>query len=113
MKFIDKTLMRDLTAQDRSIAFLIFGFLFACYLLTYTGLIDSSDGLSMFATTESMVRRAEIDSNQLLWMGNQQGNFGPDGDLYSRKGLGMALLALPLVWVARYWSAIGDRKSVV
>ena len=107
MKFIDKTLMRDLTAQDRSIAFLIFGFLFACYLLTYTGLIDSSDGLSMFATTESMVRRAEIDSNQLLWMGNQQGNFGPDGDLYSRKGLGMALLALPLVWVARYWSAIG------
>lgn len=99
--------MRDITAQDRSIAFLIFGFLFACYLFTYTGVIDSSDGLSMFATAESMVRRAEIDSNQLLWMGSQQGNLGPDGDLYSRKGLGMTLLALPFIWFAQHWSAIG------
>ena len=32
--------MRDITAQDRSIAFLIFGFLFACYLFTYTGVIS-------------------------------------------------------------------------
>ena len=99
--------MRNLTAQDRNVAFLIFGASLACYLLTYTGLIDSSDGLSMFATTESMVRRGELDSNQLLWMGLQQGSFGPDGDLYSRKGIGMALLAYPLVWLAKPWSTLG------
>ena len=99
--------MREISQQDRNIAFLLFGILLACYLITYTGIIDSSDGLSMFATSESMVRRGEIDSNQLLWMGNQQGNLGPDGDLYSRKGLGMTLLAWPLIWLAQRWPALG------
>ena len=97
----------DIGPRDRSTGFFVFGLLLACYLLTYTGIIQSSDGLAMFATTESMVRRGEIDSNQLVWMGNQQGNFGPDGDLYSRKGLGMSLLAVPLVWLARLWPASG------
>jgi hypothetical protein len=99
--------MQNLSAQDRNIAFLIFGVLLACYLFTYTGVIDSSDGLSMFATVESMVRRGEVDSNQLLWMGLQQGSFGPDGELYSRKGIGMALLAYPLVRLAKFWPALG------
>ncbi len=97
----------EIDSRDRTLAFCIACLLFACYLLTYTGMIESSDGLAMFATTESMVRRGEINSNQLLWMGNQQGNLGPDGDLYSRKGLGMALLAYPLLWIARLWPAIG------
>ncbi len=98
---------RDISPKDRSTAFLIFGFLLACYMLTFTGRIDSSDGLSTFATTESLVRYGEFDSNQLLWMGNQQGNIGPDGNLYSRKGLGMVLLAAPLVWLAKIWPSIG------
>jgi hypothetical protein len=99
--------MRDISVRDRNIAFLIFGLLLACYLFTYTGVIDSSDGLAMFATAESIVRRGEVDSNQLLWMGLQQGSFGPDGELYSRKGLGMTLLAIPLVWLGRVWPALG------
>ncbi len=99
--------VRDITTQDRSIAFLIAAFLLACYLITYTGVIQSSDGLAMFATTESMVRRGQVDANQLLWMGLQQGSFGPDGNLYSRKGLGMPLLAWPLVWLAHSWAALG------
>ncbi len=98
---------RTLTPTDRSIGFVIFGLLLACYLLTFTGTIQSSDGLSMFATAESMARRGEIDSNALLWMGAQQGNLGPDGELYSRKGLGMVGLALPLVWLAKQWDALG------
>jgi len=100
-------MIRDLKAVDRSIAFSIFWLLFACYLFTMTAMIQSSDGLSMFATVESVVRRGEIDSNQLLWMGLQQGSFGSDGDLYSRKGLGTVLLAWPLVWLARGWSSMG------
>jgi len=98
---------RDFDPRDRSIAFLVFCLLLVLYLIAYTGIIQSSDGLAVFATAESFARRGAIDSNQLLWMDNQQGNLGPDGDLYSRKGLGMALLALPLVWLARLWPAIG------
>ena len=99
--------MHEIDLRDRSIAFCVFGFLLACYLFTYTGIIQSSDGLAVFATAESMARRGELDSNQLLWMGNQQGNLGPDGDLYSRKGLGMALLAVPLIWLATLWPGVG------
>ena len=73
---------RDFDPKDRRIAFLIFGVLLVCYLITYTGIIQSSDGLAVFATAESMARRGAIDSNQLLWMGSQQGNLGPDGNLY-------------------------------
>lgn len=100
-------LIREIDLRDRSIAFCIFGFLLACYLFSYTGIIQSSDGLAVFATAESIARRGELDSNQLLWMGNQQGNLGPDGDLYSRKGLGMTLLAVLLIWPAKFWPAVG------
>ena len=99
--------LADISRYDRSIAFLVMCFLYACYLLTFTGVIQSSDGLSMFATTENIVRRGDVDSNQLLWMGIQQGSFAADGELYSRKGAGMGLLALPLVWLAQQWTALG------
>lgn len=99
--------IREIDRHDRALALGVIGVLFAAYLLTYVGYIQSSDGLAMFATAESMVRRGEIDSNQLIWMGNQQGNFGPDGDLYSRKGLGMALLAYPLIGLAWLWPGLG------
>lgn len=101
------SVQRDISRHDRTTAFLIFGFLLACYLLTYTARIDSSDGLSMFSTTENLVRRGGWDSNQILWMGSQQGNIGVGGDLFTRKGIGMLLLAAPLVWLARHWPAIG------
>src|SRR5688572_12816954 len=71
------TNIQEIDSRDRTLAVSVAFLLFACYLLTYTATIDSSDGLAMFATTESMVRRGEIDSNSLLWMGNQQGNLGP------------------------------------
>ncbi len=93
--------------RDRSIGWVIFGFLLACYLLTYTGILQSSDGLAMFSTAESIARHGDGDMNQLLWMGAQQGNIGADGNLYGRKGLGMTLLALPLVWGGMLWSRLG------
>ncbi len=99
--------MQETRITDRGVAIALFGLLFTTYLFTYTGYIQSSDGLSMFATVESMVRRGEIDSNQLLWLDIQQGSFGADGELYSRKGVGMALLAYPLLWLALYWPGVG------
>ncbi|GAB4531353.1 MAG: hypothetical protein Kow0063_10520 [Anaerolineae bacterium] len=77
----------------------LFLFLFSVYLLTYSPRFHSSDGLAVFATAESLVRRGEWDADQIRWMGLGQGIFGPDGHLYVRKGVGMSLLALPLVWL--------------
>ncbi len=77
----------------------VFLFLFAVYLLTYTPRINSSDGLAMFATAENMVRRGGMDIEQIRWMDLQQGTYGLDGLLYSRKGIGVPLAMLPLTWL--------------
>ncbi len=77
----------------------LFLFLVSIYLLTYSPQFHSSDGVAMFATAESLVRRGEWDADQIRWMGVGQGIFGPDGHLYIRKGIGVSLLALPLVWL--------------
>jgi hypothetical protein len=77
----------------------LFLFLFAVYLLTYTPRINSSDGIAMFATAESLVRRGALDVEQIRWMGLQQGTFGLDGLLYSRKGVGLPLALLPFTWL--------------
>ena len=53
----------------------------------------------MFSMAESLARRGESDIDQIRWMGLQQGTFGLDGQLYSRKGAGMSLLLVPLVWL--------------
>ncbi len=79
--------------------FALFLFLFSVYLLTYTPRINSSDGLAMFATAESLVRRGALDIEQIRWMDLQQGTFGLDGLLYSRKGIGVPLALLPLTWL--------------
>ncbi len=88
----------------------LFLFLFAVYLLTYTPRINSSDGQAMFATAESMLRRGTLDIEQLRWMDLQQGTFGLDGLLYSRKGIGVPVGLLPLTWlglVVPWWGAVG------
>ena len=74
----------------------LFLFLLAVYMLTYTPRINSSDGLAMFATAESLVRRGTLDIEQIRWMNLQQGTYGLDGLLYSRKGIGVPLGLLPL-----------------
>lgn len=80
-------------------ALALFLFLFSLYLCTYAPHFHSSDGIAMFSTAESLVRRGAFDVEQIRWMGLQQGTFGLDGLLYSRKGLGQPLLALPLTWL--------------
>jgi hypothetical protein len=78
----------------------LFLFLLAVYLLTYTPRVNSSDGLAMFATAESLLRRGSLDIEQIRWMGLQQGSYGLDGLLYSRKGIGLPLALLPLTGLA-------------
>ena len=97
-----------LPARDfRTVALGLFLFLMSVYLLNYSGSPHSSDGIAMLATAESLVRRGELDMNAYLWMGLQQGSFGPDGELYSRKGMGQVLAALPLAWLGLRVPAFG------
>ena len=88
-----------LNRNDKVLALALLLFLFSVYLLTYSGTLHSSDGQAMFSVAESWVRRGEYDINQIRWMGLQQGTFGPDGNLYCRKGLGTSLVAVPLAWL--------------
>ncbi len=88
----------------------LFLFLFAVYLLTYTPRINSSDGQAMFATAESLVRRGALDIEQLRWLDLQQGTYGLDGLLYSRKGIGVPIGLLPLTWLGLllpWWGTVG------
>ncbi|MCB0179842.1 MAG: hypothetical protein KDI62_16540 [Anaerolineae bacterium] len=86
-----------ITRLGGSLSIALFLFLMAVYLLTYTPRINSSDGLAMFSTAESLVRRGALDIEQIRWMDLQQGTYGLDGLLYSRKGVGAPLGLLPLV----------------
>lgn len=85
--------------QIRSISLSLFLCLLALYLISYAPTLHSSDGQAMFATAESLARRGAWDIEQIRWMDLQQGSYGLDGLLYSRKGLGQPLLALPLTWL--------------
>jgi hypothetical protein len=67
----------------------------------------------MFATTESLARRGEWDADQIRWMGYQQGILGLDGHLYIRKGVGMSVLALPLVWLGLVVPAWGPATTIL
>ncbi|RME47309.1 MAG: hypothetical protein D6796_07830, partial [Caldilineae bacterium] len=91
----------------------LFLFLFALYLLTYAPAFHSSDGLAMFATAESLARRGAWDVEQIRWMGLQQGTFGRDGLLYSRKGVGQPLLALPLAWLGLVLPGFGPATATL
>ena len=96
-------------SRDKPLAVAILLFLFSVYLLSYSGALHSSDGQAMFSVSESLVRRGSYDINQIRWMGLQQGTFGPDGNLYCRKGVGTSLAALPLTWlglVVPYWGVV-------
>jgi hypothetical protein len=86
--------------RDRPLALCLFALLFSVYVLTFSGVYHSSDEMSMLAVTDSLARRGAWDIELLRWMGEQQGSFGPDGHLYSRKGIGTTLAALPHYWLA-------------
>ncbi len=93
--------------------FCLLSFLFSVYLLSYSGIVHSSDGGSMMSVTESMVKHGGFDTHPLIWSRWTtvdrwaQGDFGPDGTLYSKKGILSSLLAVPLFWLALVTPHIG------
>src|SRR5262249_31551524 len=73
-------------------------------------IVHSDDELSMLAVTESLAREGKTQITQLAWNQNQAGgigNYGPDGELYSKYGLGQSLWFFPLYWLALHAQNIG------
>jgi hypothetical protein len=78
------------------------------YWLTWSGLPHAIDELSTLSVTESMAIGDGFAVNQMEWDQSRtppQNAPGLDGRLYSKKGLGMSLLALP-GWLVG--GAVGD-----
>jgi hypothetical protein len=100
-------------ATDVAIAFCLFVLLFACYMLAYSGQLHTIDETSMFAVTESMVKWGRLDTNQIAWSqwalspATAQGSFGLGGNVFSKKGLAISLLAVPLYWIGLNLSGVG------
>jgi hypothetical protein len=99
--------------RDGQLALCLFALLFSVYLLTFSGIYHSSDEMSMLAVTDSLARRGAWDIELLRWMGEQQGSFGPDGHLYSRKGIGTTLAALPHYWLALQDGRMGNVQTAM
>ncbi|MFN2226687.1 MAG: hypothetical protein ACK2UY_10275, partial [Anaerolineae bacterium] len=98
-------------SNDRGLALALLALLYAVYLATFSGTYHSSDEMAMLAATDSLARRGAWDVELLRWMGQQQGSFGPDGHLYSRKGIGMTLAALPHYWLALQAGGVGNVQA--
>ncbi len=86
--------------SDAAIAIFLALFLFGVYLLTFSGRITSSDGLSMFAVTESAMKRGDVSTDQMWTFFGTKSAPAPDGEAYSKYGYGAALLAAPLYALA-------------
>jgi hypothetical protein len=102
-----------LNRADAGIALCLFALLFSVYLFTFSGVYHSSDEMSMLVATDSLARRGEWDIELLRWMGEQQGSFGDDGHLYSRKGIGTTLAAWPTYWLALQSSHLGNVQAAM
>ncbi|MCS7222678.1 MAG: hypothetical protein RML36_08020 [Anaerolineae bacterium] len=91
--------------------FALFILLFTLYFLSSSGGFHIVDEVSLFALTESLAKRGAFDTNAIAWMqwvnspGEVLGAFGPEGDVYSKKGPAPAFLAVPLYLLA--WAIPG------
>lgn len=75
------------------------------YVLSSSGKTHIVDEVSMFAVTESVALRHDMDTNAIAWMqwtnspGEVLGAFGEDGQVYSKKGPASSFLAVPWYWL--------------
>lgn len=80
---------------------LLMALLFCIYALSNAGRLHIVDEASLFAVTESLGLRGEVDTNAIAWTqwvnspGEVLGAFGQDGEVYSKKGPAPAFLAVP------------------
>jgi 4-amino-4-deoxy-L-arabinose transferase-like glycosyltransferase len=88
-------------------------FVYASYLLFYSGVFHSSDAKFILAATESMVKRGEFVTSQLWWHQDAIETVAPDGEPYSKYGISASLLAAPLYILALNWPSLGMVQAVM
>lgn len=76
--------------------------LFGIYLLSFSGILYSQDSMSMFAVTESFVKRGEFNTDQLWTLFKARNEIASDGESYAKYGYGTSLFAAPLYALALY-----------
>ncbi len=81
--------------------------LLSIYLLTFGGSIYSSDGWSMFAVTESFVKRGELGADQMWTLFRVKAEPGRDGEAYAKYGYGTSLFAAPFYTLALLLPNVG------
>lgn len=74
--------------------------LFGIYLLSFSGILYSQDSLSMFAVTESWVKRGEFNTDQLWTLFKARDEIAFDGESYAKYGYGTSLFAAPFYALA-------------
>ncbi len=80
----------------------LIGLLVMVYTLSNAGVFHIIDEDSRFAVTESVALRGDLDTNAIAWTQwvntprEAQGDFGPNGEVYSKKGPAQPLLSV--VW---------------
>jgi hypothetical protein len=105
--------------RTTAIAICLFVFLFACYMLAYRGQLHTIDEVVRLAVTESIARRGQFDINQIAWSqwalspATRQGSFGLQGNVFSKKGIALSLLAVPLYRIALMTSQVGPVQTTM
>ena len=85
-------------------------FLLFIYLLSYSGIPHAVDELSALSVTETFYLSGDRHVNQMEWDQSRtppQNIAGVDGNLYSKKGFGVSLVALPLLSIGKRWPGMG------
>jgi hypothetical protein len=74
-------------------------------MVTFDGTLHSTDGLSMLAVAENLVKHGRFDTRQLEDWENVA--VGLDGRPYAKYALGPTLMMLPFVGLALLWPGVG------
>lgn len=92
-------------SRNSALAFWLALFLFAVYLLSFSGRFHVMDELAVFTAGHNLAHHGRADINQLIWTNhwtpNPPGIWGVDGNLYTKKAPGISFLAAPLIWLGR------------
>lgn len=91
-------------------------FVLLVYSLSWSGLSHAVDELSALAVAESMVAGDGLRVDQMEWDQARtppQNIAGLDGHLYSKKGLGVSLVALPGWLLGRGWEGMGAARGAL
>lgn len=102
--------------SDFKIALLIALVLYTVYLMTYSGILHSTDAFSALAVTENLVNGRALDTKLAIWQqygveyaAGVQGVFTEEGELHSKRGLFHSLLPAPMFALGSIFDAAMGR----